>query len=77
MNSIFTRGNKMKSIGSIVFVIAAAVFVGFLLSFPMMLLWNMALVPAVPVLSEVGWLQMWGIQILISLFLNPLKVSFK
>jgi hypothetical protein len=29
-----------------------------------MLLWNWCLVPAIPGLVEVGWLQMWGIYIL-------------
>jgi hypothetical protein len=43
---------------------ATVLFLGFLLSFPLMLLWNWCLVPAIPGLVEVGWLQMWGIYIL-------------
>jgi ABC-type anion transport system duplicated permease subunit len=47
--------------------IAAMILVGFLLSYPAMLLWNECLVPAVPVFQSVSWLQMWGITILFSL----------
>lgn len=39
------------------------VVVGLVLSFPLMLLWNYCLVPAVSGLSEIGWLQAWGILI--------------
>jgi hypothetical protein len=30
-----------------------------------MLLWNGCLVPAIPALNSISWLQMWGISILI------------
>lgn len=36
----------------------------FLLAYPYMLLWNNCLVPAIPALKEVEWLQMWAITIL-------------
>jgi len=45
--------------------ILAIIFVSFLLSFPLMLLWNGCLVPAIPALNSISWLQMWGISILI------------
>lgn len=45
--------------------IGVAVIVSFLLSYPLMLLWNLCLVPAVPGINTVGWGQMWGISLLI------------
>ena len=41
------------------------VLIGLLTSYPLMILWNECLVPAVPALEKVEWLQMWGISILI------------
>lgn len=57
----------MKALFAVLAIIAGVVFLGFLLSYPLMLLWNLCLVPAVSTLSTVGWLQMWGISILIGL----------
>lgn len=51
------------------------IIVSFVISYPLMLLWNFALVPAVSVLAEVSWLQMWGISILIALLVKPLGVA--
>lgn len=48
-----------------------AVLFGLLFSFPVMLLWNGALVPAVAGLSEIGWLQAWGIVILCAFLFKP------
>jgi hypothetical protein len=62
--------------GAIMAMVAMVLFVGFLLSWPLMLLWNGCLVPAVPSVHEVGWLQMWGIAILCS-FLFKTTVSKK
>jgi len=45
------------------------------LSFPLMLLWNWCLVPAVAGVSEVGWLQMWGIALLISALVKPTAIK--
>lgn len=44
---------------------AVIVFLSFLLSYPLYLLWNGCLVDAVTVVNPVTWLQMWGITILI------------
>lgn len=49
-------------------VILGYVVLGFLLSYPAMILWNLCLVPAVTGLKEVEWLQMWGIIVLASSF---------
>lgn len=51
------------------FVILIAIFVliGFLLSYPVMLLWNACLVPAVIGLNTISWVQGWGILLLSSM----------
>ena len=54
-----------KVLGLATGVIAMFLVISFLFSYPLMLLWNGCLVPAIPALEEVGWLQMWGISILI------------
>jgi hypothetical protein len=56
----------MNSGKALLAAIVTAVFLQFLLSFPAMLLWNLALAPAITGLVEVSWLQMWGIWILVS-----------
>lgn len=48
------------------FILLAIVF-GLFLSYPVMLLWNACLVPAIPAIQEVTWLQTWGIMILTSI----------
>ena len=50
-----------KLIGTLIGI----VLVSFLLSYPLMIIWNTCLVPAVPAIKEVEWLQMWGISLLI------------
>lgn len=66
---------KMKSLVKAVGLLSAAagliVFLGLLFSLPVMLLWNIALVPAIPGLAEIGWLQAWGILILCSFLFKP------
>ena len=57
--------------------LAGILLVSFLLSYPAMLLWNLCLVPAVPALAEVGWLQMWGIATLIGILVKPGTVKIK
>lgn len=52
-------------------LLAGILFISFLFSFPAMLLWNYCLVPAVPVVQEVGWLQMWGLSILFNFLFKP------
>jgi hypothetical protein len=44
--------------------IAVIVFISFLLSWPVMMLWNGCLVGAVDGVNEVTWLQAWGITVL-------------
>ena len=52
------------TIGAFVALVIFAIGLGFLLSWPIMWLWNNALVGAVDGLNEIGWLQAWGINIL-------------
>ena len=65
------------SIGYIIGIIALAFFFSFLFSYPVMLLWNECLVPAVTVLREVGWLQMWGIMFLFAILFKTNYTSEK
>lgn len=55
------------SIATFLGLLVGIALISFLISYPLMLLWNLCLVPAVSILREVGWLQMWGISILIGL----------
>jgi hypothetical protein len=70
MDSIFSA--IFAVIGAVVFFI----FVSFLLSWPVYMLWNGCLVGAVSGVHEVTWLQGWGISILCNiLFKNTTKVK--
>jgi len=55
------------ALGAMVAGIATLVFLSFLLSWPVMILWNGCLVGAVDGIKEIGWLQAWGIQFLFAL----------
>lgn len=61
-------------IGAIVIAIAGLLLLSFLLSWPVYMLWNGCLVGAVAGVSEVTWLQAWGITILCG-FLFKTRVS--
>jgi hypothetical protein len=78
-NSIKRKERKMKTLGQIVALVTAGfaliVVFGLLLSLPVMLLWNAALVPAIPGLLEIGWLQAWGILILCGFLFKPINAS--
>jgi len=51
-------------LGSIMFGIAGLLLLSFLLSWPVYMLWNGCLVGAVAGVSEVTWLQAWGLTVL-------------
>lgn len=55
-------------------LVALTILMGLLLSLPVMLLWNWCLVPAIPGIHELGWLQAWGILVLCN-FLFKVKIS--
>jgi len=44
--------------------IATLLFISFVLSWPVMILWNECLMPAVEGIKEIGWIQAWGISTL-------------
>jgi hypothetical protein len=52
------------AIGAIFVGILGILFLGFLLSWPVYMLWNGCLVGAVAGVSEVTWLQAWGLTVL-------------
>jgi hypothetical protein len=62
------------AVGAIVLGIASLLLLSFLLSWPVYMLWNGCLVGAVAGVSEVTWLQAWGLTVLCS-FLFKSSVS--
>ncbi len=57
----------MQLVTMVSLMIAIVIAVGLIMSYPLMILWNGCLVPAVSILHEVTWIQMWGIVILLSI----------
>jgi hypothetical protein len=57
-------------------LVAIALLLSFLLAWPVMMLWNGCLVPAVEGVKEIGWLQAWGLQFLVNM-LFKLSVTKK
>ena len=66
--------NISTTIGAIVALVVFGVFLSFLLSWPVMWLWNNALVGAVDGINNIEWVQAWGISMLCS-FLFKTSVS--
>lgn len=62
-----------KIIGFVMIGITAVVFFGLVFSLPVMWLWNTCLIPAIPGLQPIGWLQAWGISILSGLLISEKK----
>lgn len=62
-----------SAVGAFIIVVAGALFLSFLLAWPVMELWNGCLVPAVNGVNKIEWLQAWGLQFLINMLF---KVSF-
>jgi hypothetical protein len=52
------------AIGAIVLGIAGVLVLSFLLSWPVYMLWNGCLVGAIVGVSQVTWLQAWGLTVL-------------
>ena len=68
--------NVIEVLGTVAGTIAVILFLSFLLSWPVMALWNGCLVGAVDGVKEIGWLQSWGLQFLINLLFQS-KLSTK
>ena len=56
-----------SAVGAFIIVVAGALFLSFLLAWPVMELWNGCFVPAVDGVREIGWLQAWGLQFLVNM----------
>lgn len=56
--------NTSVAVSAVIGVMVVGVLLSFLLSWPIMWLWNNALVGAIVGVNEIGWLQAWGIAIL-------------
>jgi hypothetical protein len=70
--------NQLTSaVGAFVILVAGALFVAFLLAWPVMMLWNGCLVPAVDGVNQIGWLQAWGLQFLINMLFKASIVNKK
>jgi hypothetical protein len=71
MPSYWRKVNNMEKAIAIIIAsvvaIAMAVFMSFVLSWPLYMLWNGCLVGAVRGVNEVTWLQAWGLSILFGL----------
>lgn len=57
----------MEKLSVVAVLIAVALFLSFIFSFPAMLLWNYCLVGTVEGIKETSWLNMWGICILFNI----------
>ena len=55
------------AIGAFIGLVVTALFLSFLLAWPVMELWNQCLVPAMDGVKEIGWLQAWGLQFLFNI----------
>lgn len=69
-------------VGKISLVVAAVfgfvglfILLGLLFSYPAMLLWNACLVPAIPGINEIGWMQAFGILVLSGLLFKSSNVG--
>ena len=65
------------ALGAIVAGIATLLFLSFVLSWPVMALWNGCLVGAVDGVREVTWLQAWGLQFLANLLFKATLTTKK
>ena len=59
----------------VVFGIATIVFISFVLSWPVMMLWNGCLVDAITGVKEITWLQGWGLSVLCGILFKNTSVT--
>jgi hypothetical protein len=69
--------SKFDALSAFFVMIAMMVFFSFLMSWPVYMLWNHALVGAVDGIHEVSWLQAWGISMLCSFLFKSSSVKKK
>ena len=65
----------IASIAAVIGTIALLVFLSFLLSWPVMMLWNGCLVDALTIAKPIGWMQAWGLSVLASFFFKSTSTS--
>ena len=62
------KENKMENTKTALITILVAMLIsillGLVLAYPVMLVWNSALVPALTIVKPIGWIQAWGILVL-------------
>jgi hypothetical protein len=57
----------IEGIGAFVGVIAVALFLSFVMAWPVMAFWNGCFVGAIDGVQDITWLQAWGLQFLFAL----------
>ena len=67
----------MRIVTTIIVGILTAILVGAIMAFPIKLLWNWALVPAVNGINYIGLKQAWGIMVLASLLFRNISTDKK
>jgi hypothetical protein len=69
--------NFIEAFGALVGLIAGILFISFLCSWPVMMLWNGCFVGAIDGVKEITWLQAWGLQFLFNLLFKATVTSKK
>lgn len=59
-----------EMIGTVVLAMLIVALIGLIISYPVMLLWNYCLVPAITGVNQITWLQSWGLLILANLLIK-------
>ena len=57
----------LVAIGAFIGLVVTALFISFLLAWPVMELWNGCFVSAIDSVKPIGWLQAWGLQFLFNI----------
>ena len=60
----FSTGEMSANVIAVVFTVMGLIFLSFIMSWPVYMLWNGCLVDAVEGVKQVTWLQAWGITVL-------------
>lgn len=61
----------MEKLIALIGAIAFLVFISFLLSWPVYMLWNGCLVTAITGVNEVTWMQAWGLNLMAGIMFKP------
>lgn len=67
----------MANFIAIVVGVVILLFVSFVLSWPVMMLWNGCLVGAITGVNEVTWLQAWGLSVLCGILFKNTSTNSK